>query len=43
LAKGETLLNNAASEPHAQDLCRMLCAMGAKIDGIGSNILRIRG
>jgi UDP-N-acetylglucosamine 1-carboxyvinyltransferase len=43
LAKGETLLTNAASEPHVQDLCRMLSAMGANIDGIGSNILRIRG
>ncbi|GHV75324.1 UDP-N-acetylglucosamine 1-carboxyvinyltransferase [Spirochaetia bacterium] len=43
LAKGETVLTNAASEPHVQDLCRMLAAMGAKIDGIGSNILRIRG
>ncbi|MFP3042031.1 UDP-N-acetylglucosamine 1-carboxyvinyltransferase [Treponema primitia] len=43
LAKGETLLTNAASEPHVQDLCRMLSAMGARIDGIGSNILRING
>jgi UDP-N-acetylglucosamine 1-carboxyvinyltransferase len=43
LAGGETILTNAASEPHVQDLCRMLCAMGAEIDGIGSNILRIRG
>jgi UDP-N-acetylglucosamine 1-carboxyvinyltransferase len=43
LARGETILTNAASEPHVQDLCRMLCDMGAKIDGIGSNILRIRG
>ncbi|AEF84819.1 UDP-N-acetylglucosamine 1-carboxyvinyltransferase [Treponema primitia ZAS-2] len=43
LARGETILTNAASEPHVQDLCRMLSAMGAKIDGIGSNILRIRG
>ncbi|MDR1250315.1 MAG: UDP-N-acetylglucosamine 1-carboxyvinyltransferase [Treponema sp.] len=43
LARGETILTNAASEPHVQDLCRMLSAMGAEIDGIGSNILRIRG
>ncbi|GHV87766.1 UDP-N-acetylglucosamine 1-carboxyvinyltransferase [Spirochaetia bacterium] len=43
LAKGETILTNAAGEPHVQDLCRMLCAMGAQIEGIGSNILRIRG
>jgi UDP-N-acetylglucosamine 1-carboxyvinyltransferase len=43
LARGETILTNAASEPHVQDLCRMLAAMGARIEGIGSNILRIRG
>jgi UDP-N-acetylglucosamine 1-carboxyvinyltransferase len=43
LAKGETVLTNAASEPHVQDLCLMLTAMGAKISGIGSNILTIRG
>ena len=43
LAEGETILTNAASEPHVQDLCRMLNAMGASIEGIGSNILRIRG
>ena len=43
LAEGETILTNAASEPHVQDLCRMLRAMGASIDGIGSNILYIRG
>jgi UDP-N-acetylglucosamine 1-carboxyvinyltransferase len=43
LAEGETVLRNAASEPHVQGLCRMLSAMGARIDGIGSNILRISG
>ncbi|MDR1786254.1 MAG: UDP-N-acetylglucosamine 1-carboxyvinyltransferase [Spirochaetaceae bacterium] len=43
LAKGDTVISNAASEPHIQDLCRMLNAMGAKISGLGSNILRIRG
>ena len=43
LAEGETILTNAASEPHVQDVCRMLCAMGASIEGIGSNILKIRG
>lgn len=43
LAEGETILTNAASEPHVQDLCRMLCCMGASINGIGSNILAIRG
>jgi len=43
LAEGETVIENAASEPHVQDLCRMLNSMGARISGIGSNILRIRG
>ncbi len=43
LATGRTILRNVASEPHVQDLCRMLVAMGAKIDGIGSNILTIDG
>jgi UDP-N-acetylglucosamine 1-carboxyvinyltransferase len=43
LAKGKTILTNAASEPHVQDLCRMLAAMGAQIEGIGSNILTITG
>ncbi len=42
-AKGTTVLHNAASEPHVQDLCRMLVAMGATIDGIGSNVLTIAG
>lgn len=42
-AEGETIIRNAASEPHVQDLCRMLNAMGSRIEGIGSNILRIRG
>lgn len=43
LAEGRTVIENAASEPHVQDLCRMLNGMGAKIEGIGSNILRIEG
>jgi UDP-N-acetylglucosamine 1-carboxyvinyltransferase len=43
LARGETVLTNAASEPHVQDLCRMLAAMGGRISGIGSNILTITG
>jgi UDP-N-acetylglucosamine 1-carboxyvinyltransferase len=43
LAKGETTLINAACEPHVQDLCRFLVAMGAEIEGIGSNVLRIHG
>ena len=43
LADGETTLRNAAGEPHVQGLCRMLVNMGAKIDGIGSNVLHIQG
>jgi len=43
LAEGETVIQNAASEPHVQDLCNMLVSMGAVIEGIGSNILRIKG
>ncbi|MEE1290427.1 MAG: UDP-N-acetylglucosamine 1-carboxyvinyltransferase [Spirochaetota bacterium] len=43
MAEGQTILMNAASEPHVQDLCNLLNQMGAKIDGIGSNILKITG
>ncbi len=43
LAQGETVLGNAACEPHVQDLCRFLCALGAQIDGIETNVLRIQG
>ncbi len=43
LAEGRTTITNAASEPHVQDLCKMLVAMGAKITGVGSNILTIDG
>ena len=43
LASGETTIYNAACEPYIQQLCRMLVKMGAKIDGIGSNLLRIKG
>ncbi len=43
LAEGKTIITNAASEPHVQDLCNMLVMMGAKINGIGSNILTIDG
>ena len=43
LAEGDTVITNAASEPHIQDLCRMLNKMGARITGIGSNILKIEG
>jgi UDP-N-acetylglucosamine 1-carboxyvinyltransferase len=42
-AEGETVLGNAACEPHVQDLCRFLVSLGARITGIGSNVLRIEG
>ena len=42
-ARGTTVLRNAASEPHVQDLARFLAGMGAKIDGIGSNTLTVDG
>src|SRR6266576_601220 len=42
-AQGTTVLRNAASEPHVQDRSRFLVAMGAKIDGIGTNTLTIEG
>ena len=43
LAEGKTILRNAASEPHVQDLCKFLNLLGANIDGIGSNRLVIEG
>lgn len=43
LAKGTTTIYNAACEPYLQQLCKMLVRMGAKIDGIGSNLLTITG
>jgi UDP-N-acetylglucosamine 1-carboxyvinyltransferase len=43
LAKGTTTIANAACEPHVQDLCRLLVGMGARIEGIGSNMLTIHG
>ncbi len=43
LAKGVTTIYNAACEPYIQQLCRLLVRMGAKIDGIGSNLLTITG
>ncbi|MCP4749573.1 MAG: UDP-N-acetylglucosamine 1-carboxyvinyltransferase [Proteobacteria bacterium] len=43
LADGITTIYNAACEPHVQGLCRMLKMMGAKIEGTGSNMLRIEG
>ncbi len=42
-AEGTTVLRNAASEPHIQELCHMLNGMGAKISNIGSNVLTIEG
>src|SRR5215217_8282442 len=42
-ATGTTVLRNAASEPHVQDLCHFLVALGAEIDGIGTNKLTITG
>lgn len=43
LAEGETVIYNAACEPYIQQLCRMLIAMGARITGVASNLLRIQG
>jgi UDP-N-acetylglucosamine 1-carboxyvinyltransferase len=43
LAEGETTIVNAACEPHVQDLCRFLVSLGARIEGIGSNVLTIQG
>jgi UDP-N-acetylglucosamine 1-carboxyvinyltransferase len=43
MAKGRTMLRNAACEPHVQDLARALVAMGAQIEGIGSNIYTVEG
>jgi len=42
-AEGMTTLRNAASEPHVQDLAHFLCALGARIDGIGTNTMTIHG
>jgi UDP-N-acetylglucosamine 1-carboxyvinyltransferase len=43
LAKGKTIIRNAASEPHVQELCHLLNTLGAKIEEIGSNTLHIMG
>ncbi|HEX6384928.1 MAG TPA: UDP-N-acetylglucosamine 1-carboxyvinyltransferase, partial [Anaerolineae bacterium] len=43
LARGETIIDNAASEPHVRDLCRFLNRLGARIEGIGTNRLTIQG
>jgi UDP-N-acetylglucosamine 1-carboxyvinyltransferase len=42
-AQGRSVLRNAASEPHVQDVARLLVAMGARIDGIGTNVYTIEG
>jgi len=43
LAKGETILKNCAKEPEVVDLCNLLISMGAKIEGVGTDTIRIRG
>ena len=43
LAKGSTTLRNAASEPHVQELCHLVNAMGASVTGIGTNTLEVEG
>lgn len=43
IAEGTSTLINAASEPHVQDLCAALIALGAKIDGVGTSMLRVQG
>ena len=43
LTAGETVIGNAACEPHVQDLCRFLVSLGAQIEGIEANVLRING
>ncbi len=43
LATGSTIVGHAACEPHIQDLCRFLCALGADIQGVGSNVLTVGG
>ena len=43
LAEGITTIYNAACEPYIQQLCKLLCSMGARIEGVGSNLLKIQG
>src|ERR1700759_2552735 len=43
LTPGQTQISNAASEPHVQDLARLLTAMGARVDGVGSNVMVVNG
>src|SRR5688500_12279356 len=42
-ARGDTVIHNAASEPHVQELCQFLNGLGAQIEEIGSNTLHIHG
>src|SRR3954468_20340362 len=43
LTPAQTMISNAGSEPHVQDLCRFVSSLGAKIEGIGSNVLHVTG
>jgi UDP-N-acetylglucosamine 1-carboxyvinyltransferase len=43
MARGETVIDNAAREPHTQDLCQFLIKLGARIEGVGTSRLRIQG
>ncbi len=43
LARGVTVIRNAASEPHVQELCRLINAMGGSVEGIGTNVLTVEG
>jgi UDP-N-acetylglucosamine 1-carboxyvinyltransferase len=43
LAPGRTMISNAACEPHVQDLCRFLNSLGAKVNGVGSNVIQVTG
>ncbi|MDD5306669.1 MAG: UDP-N-acetylglucosamine 1-carboxyvinyltransferase [Deltaproteobacteria bacterium] len=43
MAEGDSVIGNAACEPHVQGLCRFLNAMGARIEGVGSNVLHVHG
>lgn len=43
LARGHTVIKHAACEPHVEDVCRFLQKMGARIKGIGSNVIRVEG
>jgi UDP-N-acetylglucosamine 1-carboxyvinyltransferase len=43
IAPGRTVIRNAASEPHVQELCRLINALGGRVDNIGSNMLEIEG